>query len=49
MSQDDGLQAVTMIMIRNLFLLLLFLLLASVAATGQQIKNAIPYAAQPLP
>ena len=36
-------------MIRNLFLLLLFLLLSSVAATGQQIKNVIPYAAQPLP
>jgi DUF1680 family protein len=38
-----------MIMIRNRSLLLLFFLLSSVAATGQQIKNAIPYVAQPLP
>src|SRR6266576_1187048 len=38
-----------MIMIRNLFLLLVCLSLSSVAADAQQIKNAIPYAAQPLP
>jgi uncharacterized protein len=36
-------------MIRNLFFLLLVLALYSSVASAQQIKNAIPYAAQPLP
>lgn len=36
-------------MIRNIFLFIVCLLLSPVVASAQQIKNAIPYAAQPLP
>jgi hypothetical protein len=34
---------------RNLFLLIVCLSLSSVVGNAQQIKNAVPYVAQPLP